>query len=53
MEDAFRRLLNLVRTTAGDDKDAARARLVDLFDVVGAEDPRVVAARAQLMRALF
>ena len=53
VEDAFRRLLNLVRTTAGDDKDAARARLVDLFDVVGAEDTRVVAARAQLMRALF
>lgn len=53
VEDAFRRLLNLVRTTAGDDKDTARARLVELFDVVGADDPRVVSARAQLMRALF
>lgn len=53
VEDAFRRLLTIVRTTAGDDKDAARARLVELFDVVGADDPRVVAARAQLMRALF
>ncbi|RKQ36649.1 tetratricopeptide repeat protein [Kocuria tytonis] len=53
VEDAFRRLLTLVRTTAGDDKDAARARLVELFDVVGADDPRVVAARGQLMRVLF
>jgi len=53
VEDAFRRLLTVVRTTAGEDKDAARARLVDLFDVVGADDPRVVAARSQLMRALF
>ncbi|MDO4918567.1 tetratricopeptide repeat protein [Kocuria sp.] len=53
VEDAFRRLLTLVRTTAGDDKETARARLVELFDVVGAEDPRVVSARSQLMRALF
>lgn len=53
VEDAFRRLLNLVRTTAGDDKDTVRERLVELFDVVGSEDPRVTAARGQLMRALF
>lgn len=53
VEDAFRRLLNLVRTKAGEEKETARQRLVDLFDVVGADDPRVVAARSQLMRALF
>ena len=53
VEDAFRRLLGVVRTSAGDDKESARARLVDLFDVVGSDDPRVVTARAQLMRALF
>ena len=53
VEDAFRRLLNLVRTTFGDDKDTVRERLVELFDVVGSEDPRVTAARGQLMRALF
>ena len=53
VEDAFRRLLALVRTTAGEDKDRVRSRLVELFDVVGSEDPRVVSARGQLMRALF
>lgn len=53
VEDAFRRLLNLVRRTAGEDRESARKRLLDLFGVVGAEDPRVVAARSQLMRALF
>ena len=51
--NAFRRLLQLVRTTFGDDKDTVRERLVELFDVVGSEDPRVTAARGQLMRALF
>ncbi|MFI7742401.1 tetratricopeptide repeat protein [Kocuria rhizosphaericola] len=53
VEDAFRRLLALVRRTAGEDRDAVRLRLLELFDVVGAEDPRVVAARGALMRALF
>ena len=53
VEDAFRRLLALVRRTAGEDRDAVRLRLLELFDVVGAEDPRVVTARGALMRALF
>ena len=53
VEDAFRRLLQLVRTTSGDEKDTVRERLVELFDVVGSEDPRVTTARGQLMRALF
>lgn len=53
VEDAFRRLLDLVRRTAGDERDVVRRRLLELFDVVGAEDPRVVTARGALMRALF
>ncbi|WP_298591750.1 tetratricopeptide repeat protein, partial [uncultured Kocuria sp.] len=53
VEDAFRRLLALVRRTAGEDRDTVRRRLLELFDVVGAEDPRVVTARGALMRALF
>lgn len=53
VEDAFRRLLQLVRTTTGEEKDTVRERLVELFDVVGSEDPRVTTARGQLMRALF
>ncbi|WP_375142421.1 tetratricopeptide repeat protein [Kocuria sp.] len=46
-------MLDLVRRTAGEERNAVRVRLLELFDVVGAEDPRVVAARGALMRALF
>ncbi|TXR55311.1 tetratricopeptide repeat protein [Quadrisphaera setariae] len=52
-EGAFGRLVALVRTTSGDDRDRVRARLVELFDVVGAEDPRVAAARRNLAAALY
>jgi putative thioredoxin len=53
VEDAFGRLIDTVRATAGDDRDAVRLRLLELFEVVGAEDPRVAAARRALARALF
>ncbi|MEV8594904.1 tetratricopeptide repeat protein [Streptomyces sp. NPDC052012] len=53
VEDAFGRLIDTVARTAGDDKEAARVRLLELFEVVGAEDPRVIAARRALARALF
>ncbi|MFF6997386.1 tetratricopeptide repeat protein [Streptomyces sp. NPDC008313] len=53
VEDAFGRLIDTVRRTAGDDRDAVRLRLIELFEVVGAEDPRVIAARRALARALF
>ncbi|MFG3062394.1 tetratricopeptide repeat protein [Streptomyces sp. NPDC048231] len=53
VEDAFGRLVETVRRTAGEDRDAARLRLLELFEVVGAEDPRVTAARRALARALF
>ncbi|MEU9521345.1 tetratricopeptide repeat protein [Streptomyces sp. NPDC048224] len=53
VEDAFGRLIDTVRVTAGDDRDAVRLRLLELFEVVGAEDPRVTAARRALARALF
>lgn len=53
VEDAFGRLIETVGRTAGDDREAARVRLLELFEVVGAEDPRVVAARRALARALF
>ncbi|MFF3452653.1 tetratricopeptide repeat protein [Streptomyces sp. NPDC002667] len=53
VEDAFGRLIDTVRRTAGDDRDAVRVRLLELFEVVGADDPRVVAARRALARALF
>ncbi|MGV9291699.1 tetratricopeptide repeat protein [Streptomyces sp. NPDC003719] len=53
VEDAFGRLIDTVRRTAGDDRDAVRVRLLELFEVVGADDPRVTAARRALARALF
>jgi len=53
VDDAFGRLIDTVRRTAGDDRDAVRRRLLELFEVVGPEDPRVVGARRALARALF
>ncbi|MCI2239325.1 tetratricopeptide repeat protein [Paenibacillus sp. TRM 82003] len=53
VEDAFERLLRIVRRAAGEDRDAARAHLLELFTVVGAGDPRVATARTALSRALF
>ncbi|CAL9312437.1 MULTISPECIES: tetratricopeptide repeat protein [Streptomyces] len=53
VEDAFGRLIDTVRVTAGDDRDTVRLRLLELFEVVGADDPRVAAARRALARALF
>ena len=53
VEGAFTRLVDTVRRTAGEDRDAARKHLVELFAVVGDDDPRVAAARRQLMIALY
>ncbi|MYS91902.1 MULTISPECIES: tetratricopeptide repeat protein [Streptomyces] len=53
VEDAFGRLIETVGRTVGDDRDTVRKRLLELFEVVGPEDPRVVAARRALARALF
>ena len=53
VEGAFERLLDVVRRTAGDDRDAARTHLIELFAIVGDQDPRVGAARRKLATALF
>ncbi|MFE0104818.1 tetratricopeptide repeat protein [Streptomyces sp. NPDC059009] len=53
VEDAFGRLVETVQRTAGDDRNAARVRLLELFEVVGPDDPRVITARQRLARALF
>ncbi|MDT0465838.1 tetratricopeptide repeat protein [Streptomyces gibsoniae] len=53
VEDALGRLVETVRRTAGEDRESVRLRLLELFEVVGAEDPRVTAARRALARALF
>ncbi|KHL19552.1 putative thioredoxin [Mumia flava] len=53
VDDAFGRLIDLVRATAGDERERVRARLVELFTVVGTDDPRVGQARRALASALF
>ncbi|MEU0286133.1 tetratricopeptide repeat protein [Streptomyces sp. NPDC006147] len=53
VEDAFGRLTDTVARTAGDERDTVRLRLLELFEVVGADHPAVVAARRALARALF
>ena len=53
VEDAFARLVDLVRATSGDDRARVRTRLLELFDVIGSEDPRVASARVRLANALF
>ncbi len=53
IEDAFARLIDLVKATTGDERNAAREHLVKLFDVVGPTDDRVKKARTALMSALY
>lgn len=50
---AFNRLISLIRTSTGDEKESLRLRVLDLFEVLGADDPAVTKARTALMRALF
>ena len=53
VEDAFLRLVDTVRVTSDADRNKAREHLVELFDIVGPTDERVVRARKALMSALF
>ncbi|WP_030545695.1 tetratricopeptide repeat protein [Streptomyces albus] len=53
VEDAFGRLVETVRRTVGDERERARVRLLELFEVIGADDPRVTKARTALARVLF
>ena len=42
-----------MRRTSGDDRDAARTHLLNLFAIAAPEDPAVVKARRDLTSALF
>jgi putative thioredoxin len=53
VDDAFNRLIDLVRRTSDAERDAARTHLIGLFDAVGNADPRVQRARRDLASALF
>ena len=53
VDGALGRLLALVRRVSGDDRDAVRERLIEYFDLLGPDDPRVPPARRALANALF
>ena len=53
IEEAFDRLLGVIRRTSGEDREQARAHLVSLFDVLPPRDPRVTKARSALSALLF
>ncbi|MGB2569866.1 tetratricopeptide repeat protein [Micromonospora citrea] len=52
-EQAYARLVGLVRRTAGEDREKVRQHLVSLFTVAGPDDPAVASARRALASALF
>jgi putative thioredoxin len=53
VEEAFNRLLGVVRRTSGEERDQARAHLVSLFDLLPPNDPQVKKARSTLSSLLF
>ena len=53
IEEAFDRLLGVVRRTSGEERDQARVHLVSLFDLLPPNDPQVKKARAALSALLF
>jgi len=53
IDAAFARLIGLVRRVRGDDRNRIRERLVEYFELLGPDDPRVASARRDLANALF
>jgi len=49
----FAVLINAIKISSGEDRDKIRARLLELFVVVGDSDPEVIKARRDLASALF
>ncbi|HTU74501.1 MAG TPA: tetratricopeptide repeat protein [Trebonia sp.] len=52
-EEAFDRLLGVIKRTTGDDRNKARVHLIDLFEIFPPGDPAVKAARQRLSSLLF
>lgn len=53
VEDAFARLVSLIARLVDDDRERVRRRLIELYAVIGNNDPRVAASRQKLARVLF
>ena len=52
-EQAFDRIIDVVRVSDGDDKARARTRLLELFELFDPSEPFVVSARRKLAAALY
>lgn len=53
LDDAFARLLDLFPSLDGEGREAVRTRILEYFEIAGADDPRVVAARRRLTLLLY
>jgi putative thioredoxin len=53
IEDGLGRIVTFIGRNFGPERETARVRLLELFDVVGTGDPRVAKARQGLARVLF
>ena len=53
LDDAFARLLDLFPTLDAAAKNRVRARVLEYFEITGAQDPRVIAARRRLTGLLY
>jgi putative thioredoxin len=53
VDDAFDRLLTLFPSLDAAGREAVRSRLLEYFEIVGVDDPRVVKARARLASLLY
>jgi len=53
IEDAFNRIITFIGRNFGPERETARVRLLELFEVVGTQDERVAKARQGLARVLF
>ena len=52
-EQAFDRMLGVIKRTSGAERNTARLHLLDLFEVLSPEDERLKKARTQLTVLLF
>ena len=53
VEEAFSRLLTLIKASAGDDKNKVKTHLISLFELVDQGDPRLISARKELASSIF
>jgi putative thioredoxin len=53
IDASFSRMLDAIRSSAGEDRDKARVHLLGLFEIFPPRDPRVTKARGTLSSLLF